>query len=68
MQLRGTLKAFNTADYTATVQLYGPNLGRLDAVKVSRGLSAAEMVAGRTVIIDSADHFRLSEAVVVAVF
>lgn len=68
MQLRGTLKAFDSTDYSATVQLYGPNLGRLDAVKVSRGLPSAEMVAGRTVIIDSADPFRLSEAVVVAIF
>ncbi len=69
MRLRkGTLKAFESSSYTATVQLASSYKVYLDDIGVARNLPAAEMVAGRKVVIVFFDENNPKEAVVVAVY
>ena len=51
----GTLRAFASADYTATVELAGSWGYTVASVPVSRGIASAELAAGRTVIVAVAD-------------
>jgi hypothetical protein len=48
---RATLRSFDPATYTASVQLLGSRSAYLDAVPVSRALPTAEMVAGRDCVL-----------------
>ncbi|MBI2176723.1 MAG: hypothetical protein HYU38_00010 [Candidatus Tectomicrobia bacterium] len=66
--LRGTLKAFDAATYKATVQVTGSVPTWLQGVRVSRGIPAVEMVAGRACAILFPDPANPDEAVVVAVY
>jgi hypothetical protein len=65
---QGTLKAFDSTAYTATVQLTG-SLGQwLTGVPVSRDVASGDMVAGRKVAVAQFDPANPADAVVVAVW
>ena len=69
MRLRkGTLKSFNSVEYTATVQLAGSYKVYLEGVAVARNISSSEMAAGRKVTIVFFDEHNIKEAVVIAVY
>ena len=69
MSLRkGVLNSFNSADYTAVVQISGSHKAYLENVAVARNISAAQMVAGRKVAVLFFDEHNAKEAVVVAVY
>ena len=65
---KGILKSFNSSNYTAIVQLTGSLKVYLEDIAVARNLPAAEMVAGRKVVIVFFDQHNAREAVVVAVY
>lgn len=66
MSFRGTLKAFNSASFTATVQPFGSSTSYIENVKVSRAIPEGQMTAGRTVIVDG-EGFNPQEMAVIAV-
>ncbi|MBA7470893.1 hypothetical protein ES707_06181 [subsurface metagenome] len=69
MRLRkAVLRSFNSADYTATVQLAGSFKVYLEDVAVARNLPAAEMTAGRKTAVLFFDEHNPKEAVVIAVY
>ena len=68
MIIKGTLKAFDSGTYTATVQLQGSLSVWLEDVPVSRGLPKAEMVTGRNVTVVFLDPGNPLDAVVSAVW
>ena len=51
MVVKGTLKAFDSAAYKATVQVDGSLATYLTGVPVSGAIPSVEMVAGRTVAV-----------------
>jgi hypothetical protein len=66
--VKGTVKSFDSASYTATVQLAGSLAVWLEGVTVARNIASAEMTAGRqcaVVLFDQADP---RDTVVVAVY
>lgn len=65
---RGVLKSFDSGTYLASVQLAGSLSVWLAGISVSRGLPAAEMVAGRSVAVAFFDPANPTDAVVVAVY
>ncbi|MBI4181317.1 MAG: hypothetical protein HY528_05235 [Chloroflexi bacterium] len=65
---KGVLKSFNSANYTATVQLFSSYKVYLEDVAVARNLPSAEMVAGRKVAVTFFDEHNAKEAVVIAVY
>jgi len=66
--LRGTLKSFNATTYKATVQITGSRQTYLADVPVSRGIPAAEMVAGRTCAVLFYDAQTPGDGMVVGVY
>lgn len=69
MKLRkAVLRSFNSADYTATVQLAGSLKVYLEDIAVARNLPAAEMTAGRKTAVLFFDEHNPKEAVVIAVY
>ncbi len=69
MSLRkAVLKSFNPGDYTATIQLAGSYKTYLGGIAVARNIAAAEMAAGRKVVVIFLDEHNTKEAVVVAVY
>ena len=65
---RGTLRAFDSGTYKATVQLDGSLAVWLESVPVARNLPLAEMVAGRSVAVLFYETSNPGDAVVVAVW
>jgi len=65
---KGTLKNFNSTDYTATVQITGSLTVYLENVAVARNIPAEEMTAGRKVAMVFFDQHNAKEAVVIAVY
>jgi len=65
---KAILKSFNSDDYTATVQLTGSPTAYLEDISVARNLPAAEMTAGRKVVVIFFSEHNPKEAVVVAVY
>ena len=65
---KGTLKSFNSANYTAVVQLAGSLKVYLEDIAVARNLPAAEMLAGRKVAMVFFDQHNAREALVLAVY
>jgi len=65
---RGTLLAFSSGTYTATVLLAPSASTAIDAVPVSRGIASAEMVAGRRVTVAIFDGANPEDAMVVGVW
>ena len=69
MSLRtGVLKDFNTASYTATIQMTSSYRVYLEGVPVARNLPGTEMVNGRKVAVVFFDDRNVKEAVVIAVY
>lgn len=64
---RGTLLSFSSGTYTATVQVAGSLSSAVLAVPVSRGIAAAELVAGRRVAIAVFDAGNPVDAMVIGV-
>ena len=62
------LKSFNSANYTATVQLVGSAQSYLENITVARNIPTAEMITGREVAILFFDEFRAGGAVVAGVW
>lgn len=67
MVWRGVLKAFDAEAYTATVEVVGARGFYLSGVLVSRGIAAAELVAGRTAFLVVADATNPADAMIVGV-
>lgn len=65
---KGILKSFNSSNYTATVQIAGSLKVYLEDIAVARNIPAAEMIAGRKVVMVFFDQHNAREAVVVAVY
>jgi len=65
---KGVLKSFNSASYTAVIQLDGGYKVYLDDVAVARNIPSVEMVAGRKVSTVFFDEHNLKEAVIIAVY
>ena len=64
---RGTLKAFDAATYTATVEVVGGRGFYLEGALVSRGIPASELIAGRTVFVAVVDSTNPTDAMIVGV-
>lgn len=64
----GILKAFDGGSYRVRVQLTGSIHMSLENVPTSRGILAAEMVAGRNVTVLILDETKADDAVVIAVY
>jgi hypothetical protein len=67
-QRKGTVKAFDSTPYTATVQIQGSVSIWLRDVPVARNIAAGEMVAGRKCAVLFFDEANPQDAVVVAVY
>ncbi len=65
---KAILKSFNSANYTASIQLAGSARAYLEDIVVARNLPAAEMVAGRKTAVVFFDEHNPGEAVVFAVY
>jgi hypothetical protein len=65
---QGVLKNFNTAEYTATVQLAASYKVYLEDIPVSRNLSANEMINGRKVAVVFFEEHNVKEAVIIGVY
>lgn len=65
---KGTLKTFNPATYTATIQLAGSRKVYLEDITVARSIPAAEMTAGRNLAVVFFDEYNAREAVITAVY
>ncbi len=65
---RGTLRAFDSATYTATVEVAGSVSVWLSGVPVARNIAAGELVGGRKVALLLFDASNPNDAVVTAVW
>ena len=65
--LRGRLVRFDGSEWRAVVRLDGSASMELTGVAVSRALPAAEMVAGRAVLVETGEAGDPAEAVLIAV-
>lgn len=65
--LRGRLVRFDASTWRAGVRLDGSASMEMTGVTVSRALPAAEMVAGRTVLVDTGDAGDPAEAILTAI-
>lgn len=68
MVKKGTIRGFDPATYTATIQLAGSLSVWLDNVPVSRAIPPCQMVAGRSCAVLLLDESHPQDAVVAAVF
>ena len=68
MLLKGTLKAFDSGSYKATIQVDGSIAYFLSGVPVSRAIPSAEMVTGRTVAVLFFSPDNPDDAMVTGVF
>jgi hypothetical protein len=64
---RATVRSFNPGPYTASVQILGSRSAYLDAVPVSRGLPAAELLPGRDCVVVLFEPTDPTDAMVVGV-
>ncbi len=65
---RGVLRAFDSASYTATVEVAGSIATWLTGVAVSRNIGSSELVAGRRVALLLFDPSNPDDAVLCAVW
>ncbi len=65
--LRGRLVRFDGSTWRAVVRLDGSASMELTGVAVSRALAAGEMVAGRTVLVETGEAGDPAEAILIAV-
>lgn len=67
MTERGTLRAWDAANYLATVQFAGSLSTTVAAIPTSRAIASGEMVTGRTVAVAIFDPANPADAMVVGV-
>jgi len=65
---RGTVQAFDSGSYRATVQIAGSLTTSLGDVAVARNIASTEMQAGRSCCLVFFDETNPSDAVLVAVY
>ena len=65
---RGTLLAFDSGAYTATVQFAGSLTSAVEGVPVSRAIASGAMVTGRRVSVAIFDAANPLDAMIVGVF
>jgi hypothetical protein len=65
---RGTLAAWDSVGFLATVRLDGSSAQALSGIKTSRAIASADMVTGRKILLDTGDHNDPSDFVVTAVY
>jgi hypothetical protein len=65
---RGTLRAFDSGSYTATVEVAGSIAVWLSGVPVARNIASAELTASRNVALLIFDPSNPNDAVLVAVW
>lgn len=65
---KAILKSFNSATYSATVQLATSLKVYLEDIAVARNLPQAEMLTGRKVAVVFFDEHNPKEAVIIAVY
>lgn len=65
---KATLKSFDPATYTATIQVDGSIATYLTAVPVSRAIPAGELTAGRITAIVFFDAHNPDDAMITGVF
>ena len=65
--LRGRLVRFDGSTWRAVVRLDGSASMELTGVAVSRALAGGEMVAGRTVLVETGEAGDPAEAILIAV-
>jgi hypothetical protein len=65
---RGTVRAFDSGTYRATVQLAGSLPTYLEAVPVARNIADGEMLVGRSCAVALFDPANPGDAVVAAVW
>jgi hypothetical protein len=65
---RGTLAAWDSGTFLATVRLDGSSAQALSGIKTSRAIASADMVTGRKILLDTGDHNDPSDFVVTAVY
>ena len=65
---RGTLKAFDSGTYKATLQLEDSRSSYATNVPVSRGIASAELSAGRAVAVVLFNPDDINDAMVVGVY
>jgi hypothetical protein len=64
----GILRAFDSTNYLATVQLSGSQAQHVANIPVARDIAAAEMTAGRKVAVAFFDPSNISDACLIAVW
>lgn len=67
-QLRGKVVSFDSGTHTAVIRLDGSAPQTLAAVPTSQAIAAADMTAGRRVILDTGDHNHPADFVVTTVW
>lgn len=65
---KGTIRGFDAAAYTATVQVTGSLATWLDGVPVARNIAPAQLIEGRHCAIVFFDAGNPADAVVLAVY
>ncbi|MCC6237446.1 MAG: hypothetical protein IT299_07715 [Dehalococcoidia bacterium] len=65
---RGTLRAWDSTNYRATVQFAGSLSTTVAAIPTSRAIASAEMVTGRTVAVALFDRHNPADALIVGVY
>ncbi len=66
--LRAHFVSFNSGTYLATVRVDGSAAQVLAGIPTARDIAAAEMTAGRRVLLDTGDHNHPSDFVVTVVY
>ncbi len=65
---KGTLRSFDSGNYTATLEITGSGKSFLQGVRVARNIPTNEMINGRNVLVVFMDEHNTKDAVVVAVY
>ncbi len=65
---KGTLRGFDSGNYTATLEITGSGKSFLQGVCVARNIPISEMINGRNVLVVFMDEHNAKDAVVVVVY
>ena len=65
---KGVLKDFDTAEYTATIEIANSGKQYLEGIAVAKNILSGEMVAGRKLAVVFFDEHNVKDGVVVAVY
>jgi hypothetical protein len=66
--VRGFVVSFDAGSHTAHVRLEGSSPQRLEGIAVARNIAAAEVTAGRRLLLDTGESGEVEDLVVYAVF